>query len=144
MQVSRCSTKGRGLHPYEAARRGVWSSPGTVVATPKPETAADALARLREGTSSRDGKSAEQKDNSLAVQNNTQNILNSTEFLKLYRDQTSKTGNEVDALGKTAGSAIGYMNSAMNSVRQMLAPSGGGGGGGCRTLERELHHRRAQ
>jgi|GEM_PF-1506012 len=120
--------------PYEAARRGLWSSPGTVVPTPKAETAADALARLREGTRAETENQQSKKDNSLAVQNNTQNIVNSTELLKLYRDQTSKTGNEIDTLGKTAGSAIGYMNSAMNSVRQMLAPSGGGGGGGCRTF----------
>jgi len=71
----------------------------------------------------------------LAVQNNTQNVLSATELLKLYKDQTSKTGAEVDTLGKTAGSAISYMNSAMNTVRQMLTPSGGGGGGGdCRTF----------
>ena len=120
--------------PYEAARRGLWPSPGTVVATPKPETAADALARLREGIRVENENQQSKKDNSLAVQNNTQNVLSANELLKLYRDQTSKTGNEVDALGKTAGSAIGYMNSAMNSVRQMLAPSGGGGGGGCRTF----------
>jgi len=69
----------------------------------------------------------------LAVQNNTQNVLSATELLKLYKDQTSKTGAEVDTLGKTAGSAISYMNSAMNTVRQMLTPSGGGGSG-CRTF----------
>jgi hypothetical protein len=120
--------------PYEAARRGLWPSPGTVVATPKPETAADARARLREGIRVENENQQSKKDNSLAVQNNTQNVLSANELLKLYCDQTSKTGNEVDALGKTAGSAIGYMNSAMNSVRQMLAPSGGGCGGGCRTF----------
>lgn len=121
--------------PYEAARRGLWSSPGTVAPPPQDETAADVLARQREGTRAETENQQSKKDNSLAVQNNTQNVLTATELLKFYRDETSKTGTEVGALGKTAGSAISYMNSAMNTVRQMLSPSGGGGGGGgCSTF----------
>jgi len=123
--------------PYEAASRGLWSSPGTVVTSPpKTETAADVLARLREGTKVETENQQSKKDNSLAVQNNTQNMQTATELLKLYKDQTSQTGTEIVQLGQTAGSAIGYMNSAMDSVRQMLSASGGGGGkGGCRTFK---------
>jgi len=123
--------------PYEAASRGLWSSPGTVVTPPpKTETAADVLARLREGTKVETENQQSKKDNSLAVQNNTQNMQTATELLKLYKDQTSQTGTDIVQLGQTAGSAIGYMNSAMDSVRQMLNASGGGGGkGGCRTFK---------
>ena len=120
--------------PYESASRGLWQSPGNVNTPPTSDTASDALARLREGTRTEKENQTSKKDNSLAVQNNTQNLLTSTELLKLYKDQTSKTGTEVNQLGQTAGSAINYMNSAMNTVRQMLTPSGGGGGGGCRTF----------
>jgi len=121
--------------PYEAASRGLWSSPGTVVTPPpKTETAADVLARLREGTKVETENQQSKKDNSLAVQNNTQNMQTATELLKLYKDQTSQTGTQIVQLGQTAGSAIGYMNSAMDSVRQMLGASGGGGGG-CRTFK---------
>jgi len=108
------------------------------VVSPKPlpgesETAADALGRLREIQRAENENKEKKQDNSLAVLNNTQNVLSATELLKLYRDQTTKTGTEVDTLGRTAGSAINYMNSAMNTVRQMLNP-GAGGGGGCRTF----------
>jgi hypothetical protein len=123
--------------PYEAAARGRWISPGVVSPNTLPgesESAADALGRLREIQRTENENKEKKQDNSLAVQNNTQNVLSATELLKLYKDQTSKTGAEVDTLGKTAGSAISYMNSAMNTVRQMLTPSGGGGGGGCRTF----------
>ena len=122
--------------PYEAAARGRWISPGAVSPNTLPgesENAADALGRLREIQRTENENKEKKQDNSLAVQNNTQNVLSATELLKLYKDQTSKTGAEVDTLGKTAGSAISYMNSAMNTVRQMLTPSGGGGGG-CRTF----------
>jgi len=117
---------------YEAARRGKWESPGVDI--PKEESAADALARLREGIRTETENQQSKKDNSTAVQNNTQNVLSANELLKIYREQTTKTGTEVNKLGQTAGSAIQYMNSAMNTVRQMLTPSGGGGGGGgCQT-----------
>jgi len=123
--------------PYEAAARGRWISPGAVSPNSLPgesENAADVLGRLREIQRTENENKEKKQDNSLAVQNNTQNVLSATELLKLYKDQTSKTGAEVDMLGKTAGSAISYMNSAMNTVRQMLTPSGGGGGSGCRTF----------
>jgi hypothetical protein len=122
--------------PYEAGARGRWTSPGAVNPNTLPgesETAADALGRLREIQRAENENKEKKQDNSLAVLNNTQNVLSATELLKLYRDQTTKTGTEVDALGRTAGSAISYMNSAMSTVRQMLNP-GGGGGGGCRTF----------
>ena len=125
--------KASAYTPYEVASRGLWQSPGTVNTPPPAESASDMLTRLREGTRAETENQQSKKDNSLAVQNNTQNVLTATELLKLYRDETAKTGTEVDALGKTAGSAISYMNSAMNTVRQMLAPSGGGGSG-CKTF----------
>lgn len=128
--------KASAYTPYEAAARGRWTSPGAVTPNTLPgasENAADALGRLREIQRAENENKEKKQDNSLAVLNNTQNVLSATELLKLYRDQTTKTGTEVDTLGRTAGSAINYMNSAMNTVRQMLNP-GGGGGGGCRTF----------
>lgn len=122
--------------PYEAAARGRWTSPGAGSPSTLPgesESAADALGRLREIQRTENENKEKKQDNSLAVQNNTQNVLSATELLKLYRDQTSKTGTEVTQLGQTAGSAINYMNGAMNTIRQMLNP-GGGGGSGCRTF----------
>ncbi len=122
--------------PFEAAARGQWVSPGAGSPAAIPtgsESAADALGRLREIQRAENENREKKQDNSLAVQNNTQNVLSATELLKLYRDQTSKTGTEIDGLGRTAGSAVSYMNSAMNTVRQMLNP-GGGGGSGCRTF----------
>ncbi len=120
--------------PYEAAARGKLVPP-VENTTPIPQTsesASDALSRLREGIRTENENQKSKKDNSQAVENNTQNVLSATDLLRIYKDQTSKTGTEVDKLGRASGSAISYMNSAMSKVGQMLNPSGGGGGG-CRT-----------
>lgn len=133
--------KASQMTPHErSVRAALKSSPttGGVVSGvfPGEETSADMLGRLREIQRAENENKEKKKDNSLAVQNNTQNMQTATELLKLYKDQTSQTGTEIVQLGQTAGSAIGYMNSAMDSVRQMLSASGGGGGkGGCRTFK---------
>lgn len=127
--------------PYEAAIRAASRGGGAIGGAsqsilPSEETSADMLGRLREIQRIENENKEKKKDNSLAVQNNTQNMQTATELLKLYKDQTSQTGTQIVQLGQTAGSAIGYMNSAMDSVRQMLGASGGGGGkGGCRTFK---------
>ena len=125
--------------PYEAAIRAASRGGGAIGGAsqsilPSEETSADMLGRLREIQRTENENKEKKKDNSLAVQNNTQNMQTATELLKLYKDQTSQTGTQIVQLGQTAGSAIGYMNSAMDSVRQMLGASGGGGGG-CRTFK---------